>query len=153
MAEAVRSGYVDISASACENEWARVLGHLKAEVGEAAYRSWLRPMSVERVSGGEAIVTAPTRFLRDWVATHYADRLLALWRAENQLVTSVSIVVAVATGGNGLDHSAALGRESRNRGGPSSPLAEPVAMNPSYRLKSRITEPETTHIVCKCLLI
>ena len=128
VAEAVRSGYVDISASACENEWARVLGHLKAEVGEAAYRSWLRPMSVERVSGGEAIVTAPTRFLRDWVATHYADRLLALWRAENQLVTSVSIVVAVATGGNGLDHSAALGRESQNRGGRSSPLAEPVAM-------------------------
>ena len=96
VAEAIRRGDADISTSACETEWARVLGHLKAEVGEAAYRSWLRPMSVERVDDGEAIVTAPTRFLRDWVATHYADRLLALWRSENQQIASVSIVVADA---------------------------------------------------------
>ena len=85
-------------------------------------------MSVERVDDGEAIVTAPTRFLRDWVAAHYADRLLALWRAENQRVTSVSIVVAVAHRRNGLDHSAARGTQSENRGGPAPPFAEPAAV-------------------------
>jgi chromosomal replication initiator protein len=83
-------------------------------------------MSVERVDDGEAIVAAPTRFLRDWVATHYADRLLALWRAENQQVASVSIVVADATRRNGRDHSAALDGGSKNRGGYASPLAEPT---------------------------
>jgi chromosomal replication initiator protein len=36
--------------------------------------------------------------LRDWVATHYADRLLALWRAENQQVKRLSIVVGVPSG-------------------------------------------------------
>ena len=128
MAEAVRTRDADTSASACESEWIRVLGHLKAEVGEAAYRSWLRPMSVERVDDGEAIVAAPTRFLRDWVATHYADRLLALWRAENQRVTNLSIVVAGAPRRNGLDHSAAPGGESKNRGGPPSPFAEPAVV-------------------------
>jgi chromosomal replication initiator protein len=126
VAEAVRRGDADISTSACETEWARVLGHLKAEVGEAAYRSWLRPMSVERVDDGEAIVAAPTRFLRDWVATHYADRLLALWRSENQRVASVSIVVADAPGRNGHDHSAALYGGSKNRGGHAALLAEPA---------------------------
>jgi chromosomal replication initiator protein len=126
VAEAVRGGDADISTSACKTEWARVLGHLKAEVGEAAYRSWLRPMSVERVDDGEAIVAAPTRFLRDWVATHYADRLLALWRSENQRVASVSIVVADAPGGNGHDHSAALDGGSKNRGGHAALLAEPA---------------------------
>jgi len=127
VAEAVRIRDADTSASACESEWIRVLGHLKAEVGEAAYRSWLRPMSVERVDDGEAIVAAPTRFLRDWVATHYADRLLALWRAENQRVTNLSIVVAGAPRRNGLDHSAALG-ESKDRGGPPPPFAEPAVV-------------------------
>ena len=127
MAEAVRIRDADTSANACESEWIRVLGHLKAEVGEAAYRSWLRPMSVERVDDGEAIVAAPTRFLRDWVATHYADRLLALWRAENQRVTNLSIVVAGAPRRNGLDHSAALG-ESKDRGGPPPPFAEPAVV-------------------------
>ena len=128
MAEAVRGVDVETWASACENEWTRVLGHLKAEVGEAAYRSWLRPMSVERVDDGEAVVAAPTRFLRDWVATHYADRLLALWRAENQRVTSVSIVVAAVRGGNGLDHSTTPGGESKNRGGSSPSFADPAVM-------------------------
>src|SRR3974377_571022 len=128
VAEAVRRGEMDTSASASESEWARVLGHLKAEVGEAAYRSWLRPMSVERVDDGEAIVAVPTRFLRDWVATHYADRLLALWRAENQRVTSVSIVVAVAHRRNGLDHSAAHGGGSKKRDGPAPSFAEPAVV-------------------------
>jgi chromosomal replication initiator protein len=108
-----------------ETEWARVLGHLKAEVGEAAYRSWLRPMSLERIDDGEAIVTAPTRFLRDWVATHYADRLLALWRAENQRVAAVSIVVADAPRGNGNGHSAGLDGP-KNRAGHAPPLGEPA---------------------------
>ena len=115
VAEAVLRGDADSSAGACESEWARVLGHLKEEVGEAAYRSWLRPMSVvERIDDGEAIVAAPTRFLRDWVATHYADRLLALWRAENPRVTSVSVIVTGIHRPNGLDRSAAPDDEANN---------------------------------------
>ncbi len=39
------------------------------------------------------MVAAPTQFLRDWVMAHYADRLLALWRAENEMITRLSIVV------------------------------------------------------------
>ncbi len=123
VAETVRIRDADTSASACVNEWIRVLDHLKNEVGEAAYRSWLRPMSVERVDDGEAIVAAPTRFLRDWVATHYADRLLALWRAENQRVTSVSVVVSAAPRRNGLDHSADSEAKDLR---PVPPLAEPA---------------------------
>lgn len=79
-----------------ESEWNRVLDHLKGEVGETAFRSWLRPISVQRVDDGQAVIAAPTRFLRDWVATHYADRLLALWQAENRGVTRLSIVVGAA---------------------------------------------------------
>jgi len=124
LAEAVRREDADISASACQSEWTRVLGHLKEEVGEAAFRSWLRPVSVERVDEGEAIIAAPTRFLRDWVATHYADRLLALWRAENQRVTSVSVVVALAGRRNGLDRSA--DGEAKDLRQPAPLLAEPA---------------------------
>jgi chromosomal replication initiator protein len=74
-------------------EWRRVLGQLKEEVGETAYRSWLQALRVERIEEGEAIIAAPTRFLRNWVATHYADRLLALWRLENQAIARLALVV------------------------------------------------------------
>jgi len=65
------------------SEFQRVLGLLRDEVGDTAYRSWLQSLRVERVENGEAVVAVPTRFLRTWIADHYADRLLALWRGEN----------------------------------------------------------------------
>jgi chromosomal replication initiator protein len=75
-------------------EWLRVLGHLKEEIGETAYRSWLAPINVQRVDGGEAVIAAPARVYRDWVASNYADRILALWRAENRQIKRISVVVA-----------------------------------------------------------
>jgi chromosomal replication initiator protein len=66
---------------------------MRREVGETAYRSWFGSMTVERVTGGEGVIAVPTRFLRDWVTTHYADRLLALWHSENQSVRRISFIV------------------------------------------------------------
>jgi chromosomal replication initiator protein len=76
-----------------KGELGRVLGLLKQEVGDTEYRSWLQELRTERVEEGEAIVAAPTRFLRNWVTTHYADRLLALWRLENPAIDRVSLIV------------------------------------------------------------
>src|ERR1700724_1609854 len=105
VAEEHLRGEADPSAKSWNGEWTRVLGHLKEEVGDAAYRSWLQPTSLSRCDDGHAIVAAPTRFLRDWVATHYADRLLALWRAENRTVTRISVVVGVTPGRDAIDYS------------------------------------------------
>src|SRR5438105_5894537 len=81
--------------TARQAEWIGVLGQLRAEIGEDAFRNWVQPVNLEQVDGGQAVIAAPTRFLRDWVATHYADRLLALWRAENEQVKRLLVVVGV----------------------------------------------------------
>ena len=78
--------------------WGRVLGRLRREVGETAYHSWFRSMTVEQVAGGEGVIGVPTRFLRNWVATHYSDRLLALWQSENDTVRRISFVVSTQNG-------------------------------------------------------
>jgi chromosomal replication initiator protein len=62
--------------------WARIRGRLRDEVGEVEYRTWLRQMTLVGLQGEEVVVMLPTRFLRDWVRSHYGDRLLALWQAE-----------------------------------------------------------------------
>src|SRR5882672_3877658 len=74
-------------------EWMRVLGRLKEAVGDAAFRSWFQSMRIERIDDGEGVVAVPTRFLRNWVETHYADQILILWRAENRSIARVSIIV------------------------------------------------------------
>ena len=74
-------------------EWARVRGRLRSEVGDAAFRSWLKPLVLVEVRNGVARLAVPTRFMRDWVCSHYQDRLRALWRAEDAKLKAVEIVV------------------------------------------------------------
>ena len=50
-------------------------------------------MSFGGVDGDEVTVRLPTRFLRDWVRSHYGDRLNALWQAENRRIRRVDIRV------------------------------------------------------------
>lgn len=76
--------------------WARIRGRLREEVGEVEYRSWLRQMTLAGVEGEEAVVLLPTRFLRDWVSSHYGERLRLLWQAEFAEVRRVDIRVAPA---------------------------------------------------------
>lgn len=77
-----------------DQQWARVRGRLKDEVGETAFRSWLMPLQLQDVRGSEVRMAVPTRFMRDWVLTHYADRIRALWTGENPRVQTVDIIVA-----------------------------------------------------------
>ncbi len=84
----------DESLPSVETQWARVRGKLRAEFGEVAYRSWLKPLTLAGLDEGEVRIAVPTRFMQDWVRTHYAERLRALWKAENKGVQSVEIVVA-----------------------------------------------------------
>ena len=96
MAQAGQEKRSETAAKTPQFEWSRVLEQLKEEIGDTAYRSWLVPINLQRIDGGEAVIAAPARLCRDWVASHYADRILALWRAENRQVKRISVVVASA---------------------------------------------------------
>jgi len=63
-------------------QWARLRARLRDEVGETEYRNWLRQMVLQTVEGEIALITLPSRFLRDWVRDHYGDRLRILAQAE-----------------------------------------------------------------------
>ena len=43
--------------------------------------------------GADLRVSVPSRFMRDWVATHYADRLRSLWSSENPEIHTVEVIV------------------------------------------------------------
>ncbi|MFQ5775785.1 MAG: chromosomal replication initiator protein DnaA [Kiloniellaceae bacterium] len=74
-------------------QWARVRGRLRAEVGDAAYRSWLKPLTMVSAKKGVVRMAVPTRFMRDWVVSNYAERIHALWHDENEWISNVEIVV------------------------------------------------------------
>jgi chromosomal replication initiator protein len=106
-------------------DWDAVRAQLKREIGEAAFNSWLKPLSVGAEHDGEVRLVAPTRFMQDWVRNHYAERIRALWNGENGVIRSVRICVEgkeLASGkknnaqgnnapGNAVTPNAASGRD------------------------------------------
>ena len=105
-----------------ESQWSRVRACLRSEVGDAAFNSWLKPLSLLRMHDGEVVLTVPTRFMRDWVVSHYADRLRALWSDENPTALTVTVLVnppakPSARPAEAEDGEAGLGGGNSARGG------------------------------------
>ncbi len=74
-------------------QWLELSEQLRAEIGEAAFQSWIKPISVRDQDGGTVKMTVPTRFMRDWVAAHYVDRLTDLWSQCDAGISAVEINV------------------------------------------------------------
>jgi chromosomal replication initiator protein len=80
-----------------DQQWSQVQGMLRAEFGETTYRTWLGPLQLIGVEGDRVLLAVPTRFLRDWIAAHYADRIRALWHRLNPEIGGVALIVGTAT--------------------------------------------------------
>ena len=62
--------------------WARVKSRLRAELGEDVFASWFRGVEVEQVDDEVVHLTVATRFLSNWLRSHYYDFVLRLSRGE-----------------------------------------------------------------------
>ncbi|MFC0217988.1 chromosomal replication initiator protein DnaA [Pseudochelatococcus lubricantis] len=93
-----------------EAAWPRVKRRLRAELGEDVFASWFGRLELESVSRQTAHLTVPTRFLKSWIESHYADRVLTLFKAEYPGVARVSFAVRDSVGREGSVHTAAQPR-------------------------------------------
>ncbi len=124
------------SGSDIQAQWARVRGRLRDEFGEAAFRSWLKAMTLAEVVDGRVRIGVPTRFLRDWVAAHYADRIRALWNGENGAIAAIDIFVtgsappaemtAPAVINGGKERSEGTAREGAGETGDDKDVSAPL---------------------------
>jgi chromosomal replication initiator protein len=73
--------------------WSRVKRRLRAELGEDVFASWFGRLELEAVVDGCARLTVPTRFLKSWIESHYADRVLATYKSEAPTVERIGITL------------------------------------------------------------
>lgn len=52
---------------------------MRAEYGARTFDAWLKPVQLVGLRDREVILSLPNGFMRDWVHSHFADRLRALW--------------------------------------------------------------------------
>jgi chromosomal replication initiator protein len=114
---------IDTGEPQLATQWARIRGRLQSEVGDVEYRTWLRQMTLVGLEGDEVTVHLPSRFLRDWVRSHYGEQITRLWQEENPAVHRVDIRV-----GNG-------------RSGFAESLAEPPAPLPTHAVERVLPPP------------
>lgn len=78
-------------------QWEKVREQLRLEFGEAVFKSWIKPLFVIDVLGNTVRIAAPTRFMRDWVVSHYVERIRLLWLGLNPSITAVEVIVKMGT--------------------------------------------------------
>ena len=74
-------------------QWRRVRARLLAELGEATFNSWFKQIELIGLGDGRVILAVPTRFIRNWLQSHYAERMATLWSEEDPKLTRVEILV------------------------------------------------------------
>jgi len=89
-------------------QWTRIRSRLQLEVGDVEYRSWLRQMTLAGIDGDEVTVLLPTRFLRDWVRSHYGEKITVLWQQENSAIRRVDIRVGKGKSGDSCQEDPAV---------------------------------------------
>lgn len=129
-----------------DEQWVQVRTRLRQEVGDAAFNSWLKPLGLVGIADSAVTLSAPTRFMRDWVQSHYLDRIRELWKVERPGVRAVSLQVKAAIRKTGVARGDALPAPEPMAGalpgpGTASPAARPVVVAASQRGDVRPEEP------------
>ena len=73
--------------------WTDACRRLRAELGEAIFSSWFSRLELDGFADGTAFLSVPTTFLKAWIQSHYADKMLAVLSAEAPEITRLTIAL------------------------------------------------------------
>lgn len=74
--------------------WSIIREQLRQEYGDATYTSWIAKLSFVSFGHKKVVLSAPTRFIREWALTNYLSSIKALWQEYDASLLSIEIIVA-----------------------------------------------------------
>ena len=74
-----------------KDQWNSVLKKLNAEYGNEIFNSWIKNISIRNLDEDVLYFTVPTRFIRDWITSHYLDKIIFFLNQENSQIKRVKI--------------------------------------------------------------
>ena len=113
--------------------WHTVASRIRAELGDDLFSSWFARIEPIAFQDSMLTLTVPTRFLRNWLMTHYEEKLTGYWSAHLSGLRQLEIGVRprgtpVAQRGSGDAINAsgvpAVADESAAKGVAAAPLRE-----------------------------
>lgn len=73
--------------------WLLVLKKLNNEFGNEIFNSWIKNIKVQSIEDDILHFSVPTRFIRDWITSHYLDKIIFFLNAENPNIRRVKISI------------------------------------------------------------
>tara|TARA_B100000767_G_scaffold250491_1_gene252767 strand:+ start:430 stop:1839 length:1410 start_codon:yes stop_codon:yes gene_type:complete len=74
-----------------KEKWDRTLSVLRGELGEATFRSWFRHIKFGELVDEDLVLYVPTKFMKDWIHTHYSDRILSILKSNSAPIKNIII--------------------------------------------------------------
>ena len=74
-----------------KDQWSNVLKKLNNEYGNEVFNSWIKNIKIESQEGEVIFFNVPTRFIRDWITSHYLDKIIFFLNSENPDIKRVKI--------------------------------------------------------------
>ena len=91
------------SKSSIRDQWNIVLKKLNSEYGNEIFNSWIKNISIKNLDNDIIYFTVPTRFIRDWITSHYLDKIIYFLNQENPDIRRVKINIDNALTSNMLN--------------------------------------------------
>ena len=88
---AVPAGNANGSGNGIEGRGAKARAMLRRQLGDEVYSSWFNTMDLEHFDGEVLRLTLPTKFLCNWVQSHYVEKLVDCFSVEFTGLKSVEI--------------------------------------------------------------
>ena len=74
-------------------EWNKVLGKFKKDFGNDIYESWIKNIKLNKEFNHYIILSAPTRFVRDWIVSRYADKILYIIKTFKKSIQRIEFLI------------------------------------------------------------
>ena len=73
--------------------WKDILEQFKKSFGNDIYESWIKNISLKKEFNHYVVLSAPTRFVRDWVVSRYADKMLDIIKTYKKSIERIEFLI------------------------------------------------------------
>ena len=74
-------------------DWEEVLARFKKNFGNDVYESWIKNISLKNEFNHYVVLTVPTRFVRDWIVSRYADKILDIIKTYKKSIQRIEFLI------------------------------------------------------------
>jgi len=73
--------------------WGEILEKLKKNFGTDIYESWMKNLNLNKEFNHYVVLSVPTRFVRDWIVSRYADKILDIIKTFKKSIQRIEFLI------------------------------------------------------------